>query len=89
MDGALCRFGFYPQLMLCIKAKRLLVKLLPSLLAASAAAVFYILMITATDWSAMVYLLCAAFCGAMLLASALAWGASALISLLQKKPQTH
>lgn len=87
---ALCAvLVFALQLVLCSKAKRLLVKLLPPLLPALAAAVFYTMMITATDWSAMVYLICAVFCGAMLLAAALAWGVWKLLSLSQKKPQTR
>ncbi len=67
------------QLVLCFKAKKLLFKLLPAIVLAAASSVFYILMITARDWSALVYLIFVAFALVMLIFSGIGWGIWAIV----------
>ena len=69
------------QLALCFKAKKLLIKLLPTILSAAAAIVFCILAFTARDWSALVYIVFAFFAGVMLISSGIAWGIGAILKM--------
>ena len=73
------------QLVLCFKAKKRLIKLLPTAVFAVATIVFYILMITAKDWSALVYVILAVFFGVLLLFCGIAWGIWAVLRLVKKK----
>ena len=73
------------QLILCFKAKKLLIKLLPAILSAAAAIVFCVLAFTVRDWSALVYIVFAFFAGVMLISSGIAWGIWAIIRLAKSK----
>lgn len=73
------------QLVLCFKAKKRLIKLLPMAVFAVATIVFYIMMLTAKEWSALVYVILAVFFGVLLLFSGIAWGIWAVVRLVKKK----
>ena len=73
------------QLLLCFKAKRIFFRLLPSVILAAAAAVFFCMMRAATDWDAIGYAILGVFAGVLLLASGLAWGLWALLRNIRKK----
>lgn len=73
------------QLVLCFKAKKRLIKLLPTAVFAVAMIAFYIMMITAKDWSAFVYVILAVFFGVLLMFSGIAWGIWAIARLVKKK----
>ena len=73
------------QLLLCFKAKKRLVKLLPALLLTAAMLTFFLLMKLATDWSAIGYAILAVFAGEMLFCNGIAWGIWAIIRFRQKK----
>ena len=73
------------QLVLCFKAKKRLIKLLPTAVFAVAMIVFYIMMLTAKDWSALVYVILAVFFGVLFLFSGIAWGIWAVLRLVNKK----
>ena len=61
------------QLLLCVKTKKLIFKLLPAILLAAATLGFTVMAFSVNDWSALLWLILAAFAGAYLLADGLAW----------------
>ena len=73
------------QLILCFKAKKRLIKLLPTAVFAVATIAFYIMMITAKDWSAFEYVILAVFSVVLLMFSGIAWGIWAVLRLVKKK----
>ena len=73
------------QLALCFRAKKRLVKLIPTALFAAVAVTFYIMAITARDWVAFAYIIVAVFAGVMLLFSGIAWGVWVVAKLVKKK----
>ena len=78
-------FVVFPlQLLLCFKAKKLLIKLLPTVIPGAATLVFFIMMTTSRDWSALLYVILAAFSGVLLFFSAIAWGIYAIARLVAK-----
>ena len=78
------------QLALCFKAKKLLIKLLPTILSAAAAILFCILTFTVRDWSALVYIVFAFFAGVMLISSGIAWVIWAIAKIKKAKSEsTH
>jgi len=76
------------QLILCFKAKRLLVKLLPVALLAVTTIIFSALMLTARDWTAFGYAILAVFYGVLLLFGAIAWGIWAIAKQVKRKKAT-
>jgi len=77
------------QLILCFRVKNPVIRLLPAVLSAGAAAVFYILMLTARDWSALIYVIAAVYCGVLLLSSGIGWGIRAAAELFGRKKGTE
>ena len=73
------------QLILCVKAKKLLTKLLPTAVFAAAAIAFYVTAIAVKDWSAFLYLIIAVLSGVLLVFSAIAWGIWAIVRYVKKK----
>ena len=73
------------QLALCFRAKKLLFKLIPPVLLAVATFTFLVLMITAKDWSALVYLIFAVFSVALLIFSGIGWGIWGISRLVKRK----
>ena len=73
------------QLTLCFKAKKRFVRLIPTVLLGAAAAVFYVMAITARDWDAFAYLIVAVFAGAMFLFCGVAWGIWVIARRIGKK----
>ena len=61
------------QILLCAKVKKLIFKLLPTILLAAATIGFAVMAFSVNDWSAFLWLILAAFAGAYLLADGLAW----------------
>lgn len=76
------------QLLLCFKAKRRWVKLLPTILFAVLTPALYAVALMVHDWSAFVYLILAVFSGVLLLFSGLAWGIWGIVKLVRKKSIT-
>ena len=62
------------QLLLCFSAKKLFIRLLPVMFLAAAAVTFYVMAVTAKDWSALLYVILAIFSGVLLLFSGIGWG---------------
>ena len=77
--------SFPVQLLLCFKAKKLFVKLLPTAVSAVTAITFYIMAITAKTWIALIYIIIAVSFGVALLFSGVAWGAWAISKAIEKK----
>ena len=75
------------QLFLCFKAKKLRMKLLPTCLFALAAVIFYVMAITAKDWSGFVFGILAVCLFALLFFSALAWLICALVRWIKRSAQ--
>ena len=73
------------QLVLCFRAKKLFFKLLPAVLLAVAAVTFWVLMRTAKDWSALVYLIFAVFSGVLLIFSGIGWGIWGISGFVKRK----
>lgn len=67
------------QLLLCFKAKKTLVKLLPVALLAVATIVLYIIAHNVGGWDALGYLFFVVLCFGLLVVCGLCWGAWALI----------
>ena len=61
------------QLLLCFKAKKVLVRLIPSFIFIFSSALFIILSRTAMDWSALFYIICAVYSGILLLMCVVGW----------------
>ena len=73
------------QLLLCFQANRTMIRLLPTILLAAATIVFYILRISAQDWSALIYLILTVFAKVLLIFSGIAWGIWAIAKHIKKK----
>lgn len=73
------------QLILCFRAKKRFIKLLPAVVFGVMALVFYVIAITSRDWSALIYVIIAIFSGVLLLFSGIAWGIWAITRLFRKK----
>ena len=73
------------QLWLCFKAKRIIVKLIPTVLFAAAFAVFICLKSNSTDWDALTYGIMAVFIGVQLVFDLLAWAIWAVKLVIAKK----
>ena len=61
------------QLFLCFKAKKLVVKFIPVAILLIVAAVFVLLMLTASEWRALGYAIYAIFSGIFLIPCAIGW----------------
>ena len=72
------------QLLLCFRAKKRYIKLLPVIVLTLAVTVLYVMAITARDWSGFAYIILAAFAGVLLIFSGLAWGIWAIVKLVKK-----
>jgi len=72
------------QLLLCFRAKKLRIILLPAVVLALAVVVLYIMAITARDWSGFAYIIFAAFAAVLLIFSGIAWGIWAIVNLVKK-----
>ena len=73
------------QLLLCFKAKKTLVKLLPALLFAVVTVVFYVIAITAKDWEGFAYGMIAVCTAVLLFFSAVAWLIYAIVRLAKRR----
>lgn len=73
------------QLVVCFRAKKLLIKCLPATAFAVLVITFYILAITAKTWVAFAYLIIAAFSGVSFIFSGIALGIWAIIKLIKKR----
>lgn len=73
------------QLLLCFRAKRFFIKLIPTVLIAVAAIAFYVMAITAKDWGGFVYIILAVSAGVLLIFSGIAWGIWAIAKLVNKR----
>ena len=73
------------QLVLCFRAKKLLFKLLPTVLLAVAALAFWVLMLTARDWSALIYLIFTVFSVALLIFSGIGWSIWGISRFVKRK----
>ena len=72
------------QLTLCFKAKRLFIKLIPTVLLAIATFALYVMAITAKDWSGFGYIILAVAAGVLLVFSGIAWSIWAIIKLIKR-----
>ena len=77
------------QLWLCFKAKRIIVKFIPTVLFAAAFAVFICLKSNSTDWDALAYGIMAVFIGVQLVFDLLAWVIWALRCFVRKIKRTE
>ena len=73
------------QLSFCFKAKRVVVKLIPTLLAAGSAVVFYLLALRVGGWSGVACVILAFFSALLFLACCLGWGIWAIWVLLRRR----
>lgn len=73
------------QLLLCFKAKKLFLKLLPLFILTATTVFFFIMMKITTDWDAIGYAILFIFSGVLLIFSGIAWGVWAIIKLIKKK----
>ena len=73
------------QLVLCFRAKRFLIKLLPAILLTVATVTFYAMILVTTDWSAFAYGILAIFSEVLLFFSAIAWGIWGIAKLIHKR----
>ena len=73
------------QLMLCFKAKKLLMKYLPAAVLGAITITFYIMAITAKTWIALIYLIIAVFSGVSLIFCGIAWGIWSILKLINKE----
>ena len=73
------------QFLLCAKAKKLIFKILPTILLAVPTIAFAAMAFSVNDWSAFIWLILAAFAGAYLLADGLAWLIWAIAKLMKKQ----
>ena len=73
------------QLLLCFKVKKLLLRLLPSLVLTATTVFLFIMMRTATDWNAIGYAILGVFSGVLLIFSGLAWGIWAIVIAIKKR----
>lgn len=73
------------QLLLCWKAKKLFVKLLPTILLGSAMFAFYISGIASRDWSAMIYAILAIASAVLLFFSGIGWVVFAVVNFFRKR----
>ena len=64
---------FHCQLLLCFKVKRIVLRLLPSIVLFAATAIFFAFIYIADSWDSLGYLFLALFTGFMLLVCGLAW----------------
>ena len=78
-------FVFPVQLLLCFKAKKLLVKLLPPIFLTVAAIIFFAMAFVAQDCDAIGYFIFSAFSGALLIICGIAWGIWAIVVGIRKK----
>ncbi len=75
---------FILQLLLCLKAKKLLIKLLPPISLAVLAIAFFISIIFCDGWNAIGCLFIAIFAVGLLFICAIAWGIWAIIRKIKK-----
>ena len=73
------------QLLLCFKVKRLLIRLLPTMLFTATTIFLFSMMYTAQDWDAIGYAILGVFSGVLLIFSRLAWGIWAIVVGIRKK----
>ena len=73
------------QLVLCFRAKKLFVKLLPTAVLAAGMVTFYLMALTARSWVAFVYLIIAAFAGVWFIFGGIAWGIWSMIKWIKQK----
>lgn len=72
------------QLLFCFKANKLWIKLVPAIVIAIALAVSFILMLTATGWDSLMYIVFVMLFGALLLSCIAGFAIWAIYSYLKK-----
>lgn len=78
--------AFYAvQLVLCVKVKNLLIRLIPVGVLAIALAVFMGLLLNATGWDSLAYIVFVYLSGLLLIACAAGWGTWAVYRFAAKK----
>lgn len=73
------------QLVLCFKAKKLVVKFIPAVILVIAGVVFILLMFSSSDWTALGYAICAIISGIFLISCAVGWAIWLVSCLIKKK----
>lgn len=73
------------QLLLCFKAKRRMIRLLPVIILSVLTVFFLVMAVTATGWDGIGYIFLAIFISFMLLACGIGWGIWAIIRFVKKK----
>ena len=73
------------QLLLCFKAQKLFIRLLPSIVLTATTVLLFILMRSVRDWSAIIFVIAFVFSGTLLVFSGIAWGAWAIVKLIKRK----
>lgn len=73
------------QFLLCFKAKKLFLRLLPSLVLTATTVYFFLMMRIATDWDAIGYAILGVFSAVLLVFSGIAWVVWAIAKLIRKK----
>ena len=73
------------QLLLCFKATRLFVRLLPAILFAILTAVFFVLIFLSEGWDSVGFLLLAICAAALLLCCGIGWGIWAIVRKAKRK----
>ena len=72
------------QLLLCFKAKRRLIRLLPVILFSAIAALCLLAALTASEWEGLGYILLAVFAAVLLCSCLIAWGIWWIIKRIKK-----
>lgn len=73
------------QLLLCFKVKKILLRLLPTIVFTSITVFFFVMMSCTKDWAAIGYAILGVFSGVLLVFSGLAWGIWAVSGRIKKK----
>ena len=77
------------QLLLCFKAKRIAIRLLPVIVLTILTIIFTVMSIAITGWKGLGYILLAIFTGFMLLMCGIGWGIWAITRLIRKVMTTR
>lgn len=72
------------QFLLCFKAKRLVLRLLPATALLAATSVFLVLTAITKGWDVIGYLLLTVYTALMLLSCGIVWGIFAIVKLIKK-----
>jgi hypothetical protein len=72
------------QLLLCFKVKRIVLRLLPSIVLFAATAIFFAFIYIADGWDSIGYLFFALYTGFMLLVCGIAWLVSTIVRIVAR-----